>query len=196
MQSPPARAAAPRHNQWTRPKMVAFLRELAASQSVTQAAKSVGMSRQSAYRLRNAMKGTPFDLGWETALEMGFGQLAQAVMDRAVNGEEVQHFWRGELVATTRRYDNHLARWVLDNPWKVGRHQVAREYTGQAFDRLLERIEAAGLDWEAGDVLPGKWIDHGAEPDDAREAEDKFFAHESWYGALARETAGKTPGRR
>jgi ACT domain-containing protein len=32
--------------------MVAFLRELAATQSVSAAAKSVGMSRQSAYKLR------------------------------------------------------------------------------------------------------------------------------------------------
>src|SRR5688572_16928776 len=57
----------PRHDEWTRPKMVAFLRELAATQSVSQAAKSVGMSRQSAYKLRNRLSGTPFALAWEVA---------------------------------------------------------------------------------------------------------------------------------
>lgn len=60
-----------RHNEWTRAKMVAFLKELAASQSVHHAARSVGMSRQSAYKLRNRLGGTPFALAWEVALEAG-----------------------------------------------------------------------------------------------------------------------------
>ena len=47
-QVPPSKRP-PRHDEWTRPKMVAFLRELAATQSVSAAAKGVGMSRQSAF---------------------------------------------------------------------------------------------------------------------------------------------------
>ena len=143
-----------KHTAWTRKKMADFLRELAASQSVSQAARSVGMSRQSAYRLRNRVKETPFDLGWEVALEMGYGQLAQALMDRAVNGEEIPHYYKGELVGTHRRYDNGLGRWVLNNPWKLGRYQVAREYSAPGFDSLLERIELAEVDWRAGEPLP------------------------------------------
>ena len=57
----------PRHSEWTRPKMVLFLRELAATQSVSAAAKAAGMSRTSAYNLRNRLMGTPFALGWEVA---------------------------------------------------------------------------------------------------------------------------------
>ncbi len=82
---------APHHNQWTREKMVAFLRELAATQSVSAAARAVGMSRTAAYNLRNRLQGQPFALGWEVALEFGLHALAQAVMDRALNGEEVPH---------------------------------------------------------------------------------------------------------
>ena len=135
---PPPRAGeeprSPRHNQWTREKMVVFLRELAATQSVSAAAKAVGMSRTAAYNLRNRLMGQPFALGWEVALELGLHSLAQAVVDRALNGEEIAHYYHGELVATTRRYDNRLAAWVLANPWAVGRHQVAREYSAQDFE--------------------------------------------------------------
>ena len=134
-----------RHNQWTREKMVLFLRELAATQSVSTAAKAVGMSRTAAYALRNRMMNTPFALGWEVALEMGMHQLVHAVMDRALNGVEEQRWYHGELVGTVRRYDNRLAQWILENPWRVGRSQVAREYVASDFEALLERIEAAGL---------------------------------------------------
>lgn len=177
-----------RHKSWTRAKMALFLRELAASQSVTQAAKSVGLTRQSAYRLRNRLKGTPFDLGWEAALEMGFDQLAHAVMDRAVNGEEVPHYYKGELVGTHRRHDNALARWVLENPWRLGRMQVAREYTAPGFEALLERIEWANVDWEEGESLPvpGGPIDDRA----AGQKREGDFAACSWYAGEARKGRG------
>lgn len=175
----------PRHNGWNRQKLAAFLRELAASQSVAQAARAVGMSRQSAYALRNRLQGTPFALGWEVALEMGFTQLAHAVMDRAINGEEVQHWYHGELVATTRRYDNKLAQWCLENPWKVGRSQMAREWSAGNFDALLERIEWASLDWEAGERLPGPGPWPPEDIDEARRREDRFISADSWYGANA-----------
>lgn len=180
-----------RHNQWTRAKMVAFLRELAATQSVAAAARAVGMSRTSAYNLRNRLAGQPFALGWEVALECGMHALAHAVMDRAVNGEEVPLYYHGELVGTTRRYDNRLAQWILENPWRVGRHQMAREYAAGGFDALLERIESASLDWEAGEPVPGPgWP---LEEDDAAAAEAQF-QRASWYSAEAAETA--RPARR
>lgn len=180
-----------RHNQWTRAKMVAFLRELAATQSVAAAARAVGMSRTSAYNLRNRLAGQPFALGWEVALECGMHALAHAVMDRAVNGEEVPLYYHGELVGTTRRYDNRLAQWILENPWRVGRHQMAREYAAGGFDALLERIESASLDWEAGEPVPGPgW----PLEEDAAAAAEAQFQRASWYSAEAAETA--RPARR
>ena len=55
---PSAGANGPR---WTNRKMVEFLRALAATHSVTDAARAVGMSRQSAYKLRSRLKGKAFD---------------------------------------------------------------------------------------------------------------------------------------
>ena len=183
------------HNQWTRAKMVAFLRELAATQSVAAAARAVGMSRTAAYNLRNRLQGQPFALGWEVALECGMHALAQAVMDRALNGEEIQHYYHGELVGTTRRFDNRLAQWVLENPWRVGRHQIAREYAGGDFEALLERIEYAALDWEKGEAIPGPgWPFRTKRVAEENEAQ---FLKRSWYLADGNEYLQRRgrPGR-
>jgi hypothetical protein len=194
--------------------MVAFLRELAASQSVHHAARSVGMSRQSAYKLRTRLAGTPFALAWEVALEAGLQQLAHALLDRALNGEERPHYYHGVLVGTSRRYDNRLGAWLLDNPWKVGRQQVAREYVAEGWDELLDRIERGSLDWVAEDHLPGRVppplpeeeaaalaFDEDANPlseDEHEEAyrcaalehdQNRFVGERSWYAAEAAEHA-------
>ncbi|MBO9518274.1 MAG: LysR family transcriptional regulator [Porphyrobacter sp.] len=56
--------------RWTRDKMLAFLHAFAASGKVAEAARSVGMSRQSAYRLR-ARLGPQFGEVWETTRKLG-----------------------------------------------------------------------------------------------------------------------------
>jgi hypothetical protein len=93
---PPKRK--PRHDEWTREKMAGFLRELAATQSVAAAAKSVGMSRQSAYKLRNRCEGTPFALAWEVALEAGLQQLARRVgcAEKSASPRHPVAFWPAE----------------------------------------------------------------------------------------------------
>ena len=179
----------PRHTDWTREKMVAFLRELAASQSVKQAARSVGMSRQSAYRLRNRLARTPFALAWEVALESGLQQLAHALLDRALNGVEQRHYYHGELVGTSRRYDNRLATWLLANPWKVGRHQAARELVGDNWDTLLEQIEAHGPRWDSDDFVPDP--DHAAAAGAELADQLSELTFESWYGAHSPTTGRK-----
>ena len=66
--------AAPSRNseyRWTAPKMVAFLRALAEVGDVARAARSVGMSRQSAYRLRARLGDGQFGRAWEMAQRMG-----------------------------------------------------------------------------------------------------------------------------
>jgi molybdenum-dependent DNA-binding transcriptional regulator ModE len=62
---PPRRSNA--DYRWTRPKLLAFMDALAATGSVARAARSVGMSRQSAYRLR-ARLGARFGAVWDEAL--------------------------------------------------------------------------------------------------------------------------------
>src|SRR3546814_13557767 len=102
------RASAPRperHNQWTRQKMRAFLAALAGTASVTDAARAVGMSRQSAYQLRARLVGPPFDIAWEVALEHGLQQLATAALERASLGVPLTHYFQGEKNGVTRGFN-------------------------------------------------------------------------------------------
>src|SRR5688572_15016059 len=57
----------PRHDEWTRARVDAFLATLRATQSVSRAAGAAGMGRQSAYKLRKRM--APFAAAWDEAVE-------------------------------------------------------------------------------------------------------------------------------
>lgn len=97
-----------RHDGWSPSRQATFLRALAATHSVSHAAAQAGMSRQSAYALRARLKGEPFDLAWHAALRCRLDALAEAALERALHGVEVQHFYHGELTHTSRRYDERL----------------------------------------------------------------------------------------
>ena len=63
--------------RWTGPKVAQFLRALAATGSVTKAARAAGMSRQSAYDLRARMfidHGPEFGRLWDEALAMALSR--------------------------------------------------------------------------------------------------------------------------
>jgi len=94
--TPPPSTAEPNGPRWTPRKMVDFLRALATTHSVGEAAKAVGMSRQSAYRLRSRTKGRAFDLAWDRAFCYSYGNLPYAALERALNGTEVIHFYKGQ----------------------------------------------------------------------------------------------------
>ena len=65
--------------------MAAFLGELRATQSVSRAARAVGMGRQSAYKLKKRMAGQPFAEAWDEAVEESrlTGPLAPFIGPRA-----------------------------------------------------------------------------------------------------------------
>jgi len=143
---------ATRHDGWTVARQSLFLRELAASHSVKRAAKAARMSRQSAYGLRARLKGEPFDLAWTAALRCRFDALAEAAMDRALNGVEVPHFYRGELVGTSRRYDERLTVALLAMRERVRGPQRFSSHPAAAFDPedfgpLLARVESGPETW-------------------------------------------------
>ena len=148
----PAASPHQRHDGWTIQRQTAFLRELAASHSVARAAKAAGMSRQSAYGLRARLKGEPFDLAWTAALRCRFDALAEAAMDRALNGVEVPHYHKGELVGTSRRYDERLTLALLAmqerfrGPPAPSSHPAAM-YRPDEFGNLLARVETGPETW-------------------------------------------------
>jgi hypothetical protein len=142
----------PPGDRWTKRKMADFLRELAVSHSVSAAAKSVGMSRQSAYRLRNRLKGAPFDIAWEAAFQHGYDALHHAALERALHGVETLHLHKGEVVAKSRRYDERLTTFLLASrnrhgAQRLGRFTASSEFWSERWDRLLDRIENGPADW-------------------------------------------------
>lgn len=58
-----------RHDGWTAERQLRFLEVLARTGSVTRAAGSVGMSRESAYRLRRRSSGALFAMLWDRVIE-------------------------------------------------------------------------------------------------------------------------------
>lgn len=141
-----------RHDGWTTSRQVTFLRALASSHSVAEAARAAGMSRQSAYALRARLKGEPFDLAWHAAMRCRFDALAEIAIERAMHGVEVPHFYHGELVGTSRRYDERLTIALLamrerfDAPRFPATHR-ASAYNDGEFGKLVARVETGPETW-------------------------------------------------
>lgn len=149
--APPRTGNGPR---WTPAKMAAFLRALASTHSVSAAAKSVGMSRMAAYRLRARTRGKAFDQAWDSAFRQSYANLPYAALDRALNGIEVPVYYKGEKIDSYRRFDERLTVALLrmaGNPTTlvVGGPQGYEARQGRHFAGLLEVIEAVGEEAEA-----------------------------------------------
>ena len=54
--------------RWTPQRQLAFLDTLAQTRSITRAAASAGMSRESAYRLRRRPAGALFAAAWDRVM--------------------------------------------------------------------------------------------------------------------------------
>ncbi len=91
------RGRAVRHDGWTADKQRDFIERLAASASVSDAARYVGMSRQSARDLYN--RSAPFRAAWNEALRAAVSVLAETAFDRAVNGTQEQVWYKPVLSA-------------------------------------------------------------------------------------------------
>lgn len=103
-----------RHNTLlTREVQARFCEQLALHGNVRGAARAVGVSRANVYRLKWACP--QFAALWTGALVLARAQAEEVLADRALNGVEETVYYRGEEVATRRRFDTrlllaHLAR--------------------------------------------------------------------------------------
>jgi hypothetical protein len=75
-----------RHDGWTVERQREFIRALAVVGSVDAAAKMVGMSRKSAYQLRNRPDAISFAHAWNVAISTGRARIFEYLMDRSLNG--------------------------------------------------------------------------------------------------------------
>ncbi len=100
-----------RHDGWTKTRQRDFIERLAASASVSDAARYVGMSRQSARDLYN--RSAPFRAAWDEALRAAVSVLAETAFDRAVNGTQEQVWYKGQMVGFREKYNDRLLMFLL-----------------------------------------------------------------------------------
>lgn len=98
---------------WTPERQRAFIRALAETRSVGRAAAVVGMSRASAYRLRDRPGASSFAAAWdaaairsETRTSAKIEADASSLWDRALNGRVVPMMRKGEQVGERIRPDD------------------------------------------------------------------------------------------
>lgn len=118
----------PRRDGWSPALQRNFLELLAEGGVVRAAAAACGMSARAAYALRLSPRGAAFRIGWDAALLVARARLADALMERAIEGQADIVTREGD-VATRHRHDNRL-----------GLAMLAR------LDRLAECDQPAGSD--------------------------------------------------
>lgn len=97
-----------RHDGWTPTRQRKFIYHLSRIGIVSAAAKAVGMSRTSAYKLRERPGAESFAAAWDMALEMGHGNADDHAITRAIDGYTVPYFYGGRQRGEIRRYDSRL----------------------------------------------------------------------------------------
>ena len=134
----------PRHDGWTPARQVAFIQALADTACVDEAARRVGMSRESCYTLRRRPGAASFRQAWDVALDHAITRLADAALGRALHGTATPVFYKGEQIGERRRYDERLTMFLLRyrDPQRYGAWRdtmVARRPHPDGAARLLEQ---------------------------------------------------------
>ncbi|HEX8191372.1 MAG TPA: hypothetical protein VF552_00585 [Allosphingosinicella sp.] len=114
----------PRYDGWTEEKQRRFIEVLADTGLVGEAAKAVGMTRETAYRLRRSAHGAAFARAWDAARVHAAGLVEDIAFERAFEGVEHNVYdENGDVVCTKRVYNDRLLMWLL-------RHLKPERYGG------------------------------------------------------------------
>lgn len=106
----------PRADGWTEEKQRRFIEVLADTGLVSLAAKEVGMTRMSAYRLRRAPYAGAFARAWDVARERAGTLIEDIAFERAIEGvEEDKYNANGELADSRRVYNDRLLTFLLSH---------------------------------------------------------------------------------
>ena len=135
----------PRTDGWTEEKQRRFIEHLADTGLVGAAAKAVGMTRETAYRLRRSAHGAAFARAWDAARRHAGGLVEDIAFERAFEGVEHNVYDEfGEVVCTRRAYNDRLLMWLLGHlkPERYGAAAAQR-------DRPAEPAPPPGLLLEA-----------------------------------------------
>ncbi|MDZ7894356.1 MAG: hypothetical protein U5M50_04945 [Sphingobium sp.] len=112
----PVPLARTRSDGWTSQAQERFISALAAFGSIGQACRAVGMSRNSAYKLRARAGAEDFRHAWDRALNQGRTRMFAAAMERALDGYTTIRIQKGGSITLETGVERHLMMAVLREP--------------------------------------------------------------------------------
>lgn len=112
----PVPLARTRHDGWTADRQRQFLQVLSVTGTVDAAARAVGMSRVSAYKLRQRPGAESFASAWDRALAEGRAMLCDAAMERALHGVTTVRMRIGGVIEVEHGPDRKLLASFLRLP--------------------------------------------------------------------------------
>jgi hypothetical protein len=139
-----------RRDGWTPFARKLFLSTLAETGRASLAAQYVGMSKQSAYNLRN--RDPVFAAGWDAASHLARQPMADEFTEQSMDGVTETITRNGEVVAERRRHDARLSIAVLTRLDKRCEEALARR---PQYLRLISH-------WDEWLELVGQGDDHAA----------------------------------
>lgn len=136
----------PRADGWSDAKQRLFVETLADTASVTEAARTVGMTTTSCYRLRRAPGAESFARAWDAALHAASARLVEVAFDRALNGvEHIVFDKEGRRIGAQRRYSDTLLMHLMraHHPTLYGRsHLDTRPAAAPALPPVADALAA------------------------------------------------------
>ncbi len=131
---------AARHDGWTPDRQRVFIEGLASCGNVAMAARRVGMTVESAYRLRRRADAAGFDRAWNLALSHLMDRLLPAAVDRAINGSLRTRYYRGEVIAEEHVHHDGLLLYLLQHGQAMMKANSERRHRFGELDTLLDQI--------------------------------------------------------
>lgn len=104
----PVPSTSTRHDGWTAERQRAFVAALAQHGGVAQAARMVGMTPQTANRLRRRPGAADFARAWDLALAIGRQRAWEEAVRRGTEGHVTPVTRNGRVIGQRRRLDNRL----------------------------------------------------------------------------------------
>jgi hypothetical protein len=134
----------PRHDGWTVERQKWFILRLALGGCVSVAARGVGMTRRSAYRLLDRPGSEGFAAAWGKALGWGQDRTLDKSLERSLLGERVPIVRDGRVVGERHRYDNRLSFAVLNALDRRSESRLGQADPAAVFRAAVDALAAEG----------------------------------------------------
>ncbi|WP_051285332.1 hypothetical protein [Nisaea denitrificans] len=114
-----------------------FLKALAETGNVSEAARKARLDRSNAYQIRR--QDQAFADAWDDALDMAVDLLEAEARSRAVEGVEQPRFHQGRICGTVRKYSDSLLMFLL----RAHRPETFREGRDAGSEDLERHLKGA-----------------------------------------------------